>query len=204
MVVDLLRPVHDFLGAVTPSAWIDWALTDVSTLLIDHANCEKKAAGTAMNLLFRYNDRDDLQVALAQLAREELLHYEQVRDLIRGRGITWRPLSAARYAQGLRQHVRTHEPAHLVDLMLIGAFVEARSCERFAAIAPYLDDELKRYYTFLLRSESRHFEMYLALARQYAAPGDDLDARIAFFRDVETDLITAPDSELRFHSGPPA
>lgn len=202
--MELLKPVHDFLGAATPSAWIDWALTDIDTLLIDHANCEKKAAGTAMNLLFRYNDREDLQVALAQLAREELLHYEQVRELIRARGIAWRPLSAARYAQGLRQHVRTHEPAHLVDLMLVGAFVEARSCERFAAIAPHLDEDLKRYYTFLLRSESRHFEMYLNLARQYAAPDDALDARIAFFREVEADLVTAPDSVLRFHSGPPA
>lgn len=199
--MDFLQPVRDFLACPTPEAWLAAAVQDLPTLLLDHANCEKKAAGTAMNMLFRYNDREQLQIELAQLAREELLHYEQVRELLKARGITYRPLSAARYATGLRQHVRTSEPGHLVDLMIIGAFVEARSCERFAALAPHLDDELKRYYTFLLRSEARHFEHYLGLARRYSP--EPIEARIAFFREVERELIEAPDSEMRFHSGPP-
>ena len=156
------------LRARTDAAWFELAVQRTDELLLDHANCEKKAASTAMNMMFRYNDRDRLQDELAQLAREELLHYEQVRDLMRQRGLGYRPVSASRYAEGLRQHVRTSEPGRLVDLMIIGAFVEARSCERFAAIAPHLDDELKRFYTFLLRSESRHFQHYLGLAETYA------------------------------------
>lgn len=198
---DFMQPVLDFLGCTTPESWIQAALTDLPTLLQDHANCEKKAASTAMNMMFRYNDRDRLQDELAQLAREELLHYEQVRDLMRQRGLGYRPVSASRYAEGLRQHVRTSEPGRLVDLMIIGAFVEARSCERFAAIAPHLDDELKRFYTFLLRSESRHFQHYLGLAETYA--GTCIRERVAFFREVEQALISQPDDEIRFHSGPP-
>lgn len=200
--MDFLQPVRDFLACPTPSAWLAAAVHDLPTLLIDHANCEKKAAGTAMNLLFRYNDREALQIALARLVREEMLHYEQVRELIQARGIPWRPVTAARYAEGLRSHVRTGEPHRLVDIMIVGAFVEARSCERFAALAPHLDAELQRYYTYLLRSESRHFEDYLSLARSYAS--EDITPRIAFFREVERALIETPDSELRFHSGPPA
>lgn len=108
---------------------------------------------------------------------------------------------AARYVAGLRTHARTGEPGHLVDVLIIGAFVEARSCERFAALAPHLDPELSRFYTFLLKSEARHFEHYLALARQYSPVS--IDDRIAFFRQHEAALITGPDSEFRFHSGLP-
>lgn len=169
-------------------------------LLQDHANCEKKAAGTAMNLLFRYNDRQDLQVLLSQLVREEMLHYEQVMEIMQARGIPYRSVSAARYAAGLRELVRHGEPDRLVDMMIVGAFVEARSCERFEALAPHLDDELSRFYTFLLRSEARHFEYYLDLARKYSPK--PIDDRIAFFREKERDLIESPDTEIRFHSGP--
>lgn len=195
-----MQPVLDFLACPTPAAWVEGALQQLPLLLQDHANCEKKAAGTAMNLLFRYNDKPELQTLLAQLAREELLHYEQVLELMRGRGISYRPVSAARYVEGLRAHARHGEPDRLADILIIGAFVEARSCERFAAIAPHLDEELKRFYTFLLRSEARHFEYYLDLAQRYA--GRPIDDRIALFRGLERELIETPDSELRFHSGP--
>ncbi|MEO6699538.1 MAG: tRNA-(ms[2]io[6]A)-hydroxylase [Paraperlucidibaca sp.] len=201
MSSDFLQPVRDFLGVATSDAWVRAATADLPTLLQDHANCEKKAASTAMNMLFRYNDREQLQTELTQLAREELLHYEQVRELMAKRGIGYRPLSASRYANGMRQHVRTYEPAHLVDLMIIGAFVEARSCERFAAIAEHLDDELKRFYRFLLRSEARHFMHYLGLAQSYSQ--EPIEARVAFFRVVEAELISTPDIEVRFHSGMP-
>lgn len=200
--MDFLAPIKAFLGCATPTAWIDAAVQDIPTLLQDHANCEKKAASTAMNLLFRYNTNDTLQTQLAQLIREEMLHYEQVREIMQKRGIAYRPVSAARYAQGLRQHVRTYEPEHFVDLMIIGAFVEARSCERFAAIAPYLDDELGRFYTFLLRSEARHFEYYLQLATEAAV--EPIEARVQFFREAEAALILSKDGEMRFHSGIPA
>lgn len=200
--MEFLEPVRAFLACPTPVAWVGAAVKDLETLLQDHANCEKKAASTAMNLLFRYSEKTELQTLLSQLIREEMLHYEQVLDIMQARGIPYRSVPAARYAAGLRAHVRHGEPERLVDILIVGAFVEARSCERFAAIAPHLDEELARFYTFLLRSEARHFEYYLDLAGRYAnAP---IDGRVAFFREKERELIEAPDTEMRFHSGPPS
>ena len=175
----------------------------------DHANCEKKAAGTAMNLMFRYSFFNDLQVKLAQLVREEMLHYEQVLGLMQKRGQEWQALSAGRYAGGLRKEVRTYEPEALIDILIIGAFVEARSCERFYALAPLVDEELGKYYRYLLKSESRHFEDYLALALDVAQtakmkdPEEDIQSRIEHIREVEKNLILSPDPVFRFHSGVP-
>ena len=193
--------IEAFLPCATPPAWIDWALQHPDILLIDHAHCEKKAASTALNLMFRYVDRPDLLDALSQLAREELLHFEQVIQIMRQRGVEYDHLSPARYAQGLRQHVRTSEPGRLVDTLIVGALIEARSCERFAALAPHVDEELGRYYRYLLKSESRHFEDYLNLAEQYA--GEPIAERVDFFKDVERELIESPDEVFRFHSGTP-
>ena len=191
----------DFLPCATPLAWVEWAKENQALMLNDHAHCEKKAASTAMSLMYRYVERDSLLHKMSQLAREELLHFEQVHKLMRSRGVAYEHLSAARYADGLRKHIRTHEPARLVDTLIVGAFVEARSCERFAILIPHLDDELAKFYASLLKSEARHFEDYLALAQEYSeVPIDD---RIALFRAVEGELITAPDTEFRIHSGPP-
>ena len=157
-----------------------------------------------MNLMFRYSDHTELQVKLAQLVREEMLHYEQVIAIMRGRNQAWEAVSAGRYAQGMRKHIRTHEPAFLMDVLIVGAFVEARSCERFAALAPYVDDELAKFYRYLLKSESRHFEDYLTLARTLVTePQISVDERIVLFREVERELIESPDNEMRFHSGLP-
>ena len=198
-----LSAVYDFLGSRTTQAWVDAAITDVPLIIQDHANCEKKAAGTAMNLLFRYEFSYDLQRKLAQLIREEMLHYEQVLGIMNERGQEWRYLSAGRYAKGLLKYKRSHEPAAMVDMLIIGAFIEARSCERFAALAEVINDErLAKYYRYLLKSESRHFEDYLALAQSLS--DDSIDERVAFFKEVEADLISSPDTELRFHSGTPA
>ena len=199
---DFLQPIYEFLGCTTPQAWIDAMLQDIPLMLQDHANCEKKAAGTAVNLLFRYNDKLPIQEQLAQLAREELLHYEQVMEIMAKRGLSYTPVTPSRDVGGLRKHVRTYEPEHLVDVLIVGAFVEARSCERFAAIAPYLDDELKRFYTFLLKSEARHFQDYLNLARLYSPI--DISDRVAFFKEKEAELILSPDNQIRFHSGVPS
>ncbi len=198
--MDLLAPIHAFLACPTPRRWLEQAMAQLPLLLQDHANCEKKAASTAMNLLFRYSARTELQVLLSQLIREEMLHYEQVLEIMQARGIAYRPVSAARYAEGLRRHLRQGEPGRLVDVLIVGAFVEARSCERFAALAPHLDEELARFYTFLLRSEARHFEYYLDLAAKYS--DGPIAERVAFFREAERGLIEAPDTEFRFHSGP--
>ncbi|MCG3860186.1 tRNA-(ms[2]io[6]A)-hydroxylase [Psychrobacter sp. Ps5] len=198
-----LSPIYEFLGARTTQAWVDAALADLPLIIQDHANCEKKAAGTAMNLIFRYEFSYDLQRKLAQLIREEMLHYEQVLGIMNERGQAWKYLSAGRYAKGMLKHKRTYEPAAMVDVLIIGAFIEARSCERFAALAEVINDKrLAKYYRYLLKSESRHFEDYLALAQSLAE--DNIDERVAFFREVEAELISSPDAELRFHSGNPA
>ena len=197
-----ISDVLAFLGCRTPTLWLTAALADLPTIIQDHANCEKKAAGTAMNLIFRYMSHTELQLKLAQLIREEMLHYEQVMGLMAERGQVWQHIPAGRYAAGMLKHKRTFEPAAMVDVLIIGAFIEARSCERFAALADVVDDErLAKYYRYLLKSESRHFEDYLALARSISE--EDITDRVNFFRDVENDLITTPDNELRFHSGVP-
>ncbi len=206
---ELMEPVIGFLGCKTPQPWLDEALNNLEILMQDHANCEKKAASTAMNLMFRYNYYVDLQVKLAQLVREEMLHYEQVLGLMNKRGQVWQNLSAGRYAGGLRKEIRTYEPEALIDVLVIGAFVEARSCERFYSLAPLVDDELGRYYRYLLKSESRHYEDYLALAVDVAKtsklknPEEDIQQRIEHIREVEKNLILTPDELFRFHSGVP-
>jgi tRNA-(ms[2]io[6]A)-hydroxylase len=206
----LMQPIYAFLGCRTPQAWLDAALEHLDVLIQDHANCEKKAAGTAMNLMFRYSFFGDLQIKLAQLVREEMLHYEQVLELMAKRAQPWQALSAGRYATALRKEIRTYEPEALVDVLIIGAFVEARSCERFAALAPRVDEALGKYYRYLLKSESRHFEDYLALAKAVASSAkmkradEDIAERIAHIRAVEQALISTPDTLFRFHSGPPS
>lgn len=198
-----LSPIYNFLGARTTQAWVNAAINDLPLIIQDHANCEKKAAGTAMNLIFRYEFSYDLQRKLAQLIREEMLHYEQVLGIMNERGQEWQYLSAGRYAKGMLKHKRTYEPAAMVDVLIIGAFIEARSCERFAALAEVIDDErLAKYYRYLLKSESRHFEDYLALAQSLS--DDNIDERVALFKEVEAELISTSDTELRFHSGNPA
>lgn len=206
---ELMTPVIAFLGCETPKAWLDEAVQNLDILMQDHANCEKKAASTAMNLMFRYSFFSDLQVRLAQLVREEMLHYEQVLEFMAKRGQQWIGLSAGRYAGGLRKEIRTYEPEALIDVLIIGAFVEARSCERFYALAPRVDEELGRYYRYLLKSESRHYEDYLTLVMDVAKtaklknPEEDIQGRIRHIREVEKNLILTPDELFRFHSGVP-
>lgn len=197
-----LTSIYQFLGCRTTQTWVEAALNNLPTIIQDHANCEKKAAGTAMNLIFRYESSYDLQRKLAQLIREEMLHYEQVLGIMHERGQEWKYISAGRYAKGMLAHKRTYEPAAMVDILIIGAFIEARSCERFAALAEVIEDRrLAKYYRYLLKSESRHFEDYLALAQSLA--DESIDDRVTLFREVEAELIASPDSELRFHSGVP-
>lgn len=197
----ILNEILDFLPCETPAAWLDEALRQPTVLLIDHANCEKKAAATAMSLLYRYSEHTELLRKMAQLAREELLHFEQVVNIIAERGIDYIHLGPSRYAGGLREHLRKDAKHILVDTLIVGAFVEARSCERFAKIAPLLDPQLSKFYRSLLKSEARHYQDYLALAALYS--DTDISADVARFREVERDLIERPDPQFRFHSGVP-
>lgn len=196
--------VVQFLKASTPRAWLQQAVENIDLLLIDHAHCEKKAASTALQLMFRYVDRVALLEKMSQLAREELLHFEQVLGFIQARDIKYIHLSASHYAQRLRQPIRAEEPYRLIDTLIVGAVIEARSCERFAALADYFEGlnvhpELVKYYRFLLKSESRHFLDYLELARQ--ASSDSIDERIELFLQIDIQSIQTEDYEFRFHSG---
>lgn len=200
--MSLIPEIDAFLGCPTPDAWIEAALADQETLLIDHKNCEFKAASTALSLIAKYNTHLDLINMMSRLAREELVHHEQVLRLMKRRGVPLRPVSAGRYASGLRRLVRAHEPVKLVDTLVVGAFIEARSCERFAALVPHLDEELGRFYHGLLKSEARHYQGYLKLAHNYGDPAD-IARRVELVRAAEMELIQSPDQELRFHSGIP-
>jgi tRNA-(ms[2]io[6]A)-hydroxylase len=181
-------------------------------LLIDHANCEKKAASTAMNLIYRYVDNFELMNKMSKLAREELRHFEQVIAIMKRRNIEYTQIEAARYAGAIRKSASREEPWKLIDTLIIGAIIEARSCERFAKIAPHLDEELSVFYLSLLKSESRHYEDYLLLARKAyrqaleagvpAIKKITIDERIDELLEVEQSLIESFDDEFRFHSGP--
>lgn len=198
----MLPEIHDFLGCRTPDAWVQAAVQQQEVMLLDHKNCEFKAASTALSLIAKYGQHLDLINYMSRLAREELVHHEQVLRILKKRKIGLRPVSASRYASGLRAVVRTHEPHKLVDTLVVGAFIEARSCERFEAVVPHLDEELSKFYFGLLRSEARHFQNYLRFAYQYGDAAD-VERSVARVRAVEQELIESPDTEFRFHSGVP-
>ncbi|MBO6566576.1 MAG: tRNA-(ms[2]io[6]A)-hydroxylase [Pseudomonadales bacterium] len=194
--------VNSFLRCQTPDSWLEQAVSQLPILLIDHANCEKKAASTALNLMYRHVDQTEMILRLSKLAREELRHFEQVVAILKGRNISYAQISSARYAGELRASVRTHEPARLIDILIVSAIVEARSCERFSRLVAVLDEELAEFYASLLKSEARHFKVYLQLAEQ-VAEGANIDDRIDHFLAEDERLITSPDPEFRFHSGAP-
>ncbi|GAD89219.1 hypothetical protein VHA01S_018_00080 [Vibrio halioticoli NBRC 102217] len=143
----------------------------------------------------------DLIDKMVLLIKEELHHFYQVLEIMVDRGIEYQHVPAGRYAKGLLKHVRTYEPQTLIDKLIIGAFIEARSCERFAALAPYMDEDIRTFYISLLRSEARHYQDYLSLAEQIA--GEDISERIEYFAKVEAQLISTDDHEFKFHSGVP-
>ena len=193
-----------FFDTPTPDAWLDEARERVPELLLDHANCELKAASTALGFLYRYPDRTELAQRMSRLAREELRHFEQVRSIMVDMGVPFARLTASRYAGALREAVRDEEPCKLLDMLLVGALIEARSCERFARLAPMLPPKLGKFYSGLLASEARHFEHYIAFAK--SATGVDeavIDRRLDELKKIEAQLISDPDPEFRFHSGVP-
>lgn len=196
-----LTDIQAFLPCATPDRWIENALENQSLMLIDHANCEKKAASTALSLINRYTSNFELLNKMSRLAREEMRHFEQVIALMKRRKIPYEHVSASRYAAGLRDLVRRDDPAKLIDVLIIGAFIEARSCERFALLAPHLDAELKAFYLSLLKSEARHYQDYLTLAKTVAGE-ESIEDRIDLIAQRERELIESADTQFRFHSGP--
>ena len=190
----------------TPARWLAAACERWQELLLDHANCEKKAASTALALIFAYPECAPRNLALARLAREELRHFEQVTRMMSRLAVPLRRLQPGRYAAGLRAALSTSEPGRQLDLLLTGAIIEARSCERFALLAARLHAPLGEFYAELGRAEARHRELYLDLAADAAgelALGD-WPARLAELVAIEAQLVVRDDVQLRFHSGPPA
>ena len=188
------------LRAPTPPAWVEDALGHLPEILQDHANCEKKAASTALALMFAYPDDRALATALSRLAREELRHFEQVTRAMAALGVAYVRQSPGRYAQRLRSVLATSDPGRKLDLLLSGALIEARSAERFGLLAPRLPPPLARLYADLAGAEARHYTLYLGFARD-AAP-QQWATRLAALARHEAELATEPDVTLRFHSGP--
>jgi tRNA-(ms[2]io[6]A)-hydroxylase len=190
----------NILAAVTPQAWVDAACEGWRELLVDHANCEKKAASSALAMIFAYPQDQALTTTLSRLAREELRHFEQVQQAMSTLGVAFARSRPGRYAQALRGAVRAADPGRKLDLLLMSALIEARSAERFALLAPHLPAPLARLYRELGTSEARHFLLYVGFAR--STDSAQWRARLGVLAAHEAQLATTPDPTLRFHSGP--
>ena len=195
----MVRP-GDLLRAATDPAWYALAAERSGDLLLDHANCEKKAASTALSLMFAYPEDVELANRMSRLAREELRHFELVQQRLAQFAIPFRRMSPSRYAQGLRRALRRSEPERCVDLLLCGALIEARSHERFIGLIDRLPEPLAGFYASLAAAEARHAGLYVRLAGRGAV---DVEPRLAELAMVEAELATSPDPEFRFHSGTP-
>ncbi len=190
-----------FLPCATQQAWIEEAMKQEEILLLNHCYLEQCAARNALQLMFRCPDKPDLLIKMSKLAREELRHFEKVHELLSRRGYTYRILKPSRYAGLLNAEIRKREPGQLVDTLIVGAYIEARSCERFASLAPHVDEELAVFFRSLLKSEARHFKDYLALAS--ACSKEPIAKRVAYFGEIERNAIESPDTLFRVHSGVP-
>ncbi len=187
-------------------AWGAWAADHADELLVDHAHCEKKAASTALGLLFRYPEAAPLQRPLSALVREEISHFERVLDLLDARNVPFGPKKPGSYAHDLRAACRAHEPARLVDTLLCCGLIEARSCERMRlAIAAFeargLDD-VAALYRDLLADEARHHRLFVDLAEAVAPPDLDVRARLAELAEVEARALAAAAGTVHLHGGP--
>ena len=192
-----------WLAAPSSAAWLEAALADPDTLLLDHAHCERKAAGAALQLMFRDPSDGDLARALSPLAREELEHFERVQALLERRGIPLKPLAAPPYGAGLARQVRRQEPGRLLDSLLGAGLIEARSHERMALLAGHCTDpELRALWGELLASEARHFGLYWVMAER-RFPRPLLLSRLEELAAVEHQLLSAPaaaNAGVRMHA----
>ena len=192
-----------WLAAPSSAAWLDQAIAQPELVLIDHAHCERKAAGVALQLMFRYQSDEELAGALSPLAREELEHFEQVLQLLQARGQALRPLAAPAYGASLAKQVRRDEPHRRLDSFLVAGLIEARSHERMALLAEHSPDpELRGLYGELVASEARHFGLYWMLAEK----GFGRQATVARLQELAAAEVAALQGvlagpqEVRFHS----
>jgi tRNA 2-(methylsulfanyl)-N6-isopentenyladenosine37 hydroxylase len=193
----MLRLTHP-----THPDWVAQAIDDVEALLIDHAHCEKKAASTAINLIFRYPEHDILLRPLSSLAREELAHFELVLTHLESRGMRYKRFKPSAYAGKLMALVRREEPNKLMDTLLCCALIEARSCERMKLLSEAFrgrDEALADLYQGLLASEARHHSMYIDLTQSLFDPELVME-RLQLLSLRESELLSVPEPELRMHS----
>ena len=171
--------------------WIDVAVAHPNDILIDHAHCEKKAAAFALALINRYPERMRLIKDMIDLAKEELDHFEIVVKVLEERGVALTKDTGNSYAQRLHEHIRNAEPFRLLDALIVGAFIEARSCERFSLLAEHAPtDEMRALYKSLLASEAGHYRAYTDIAREYF-PVEEVKARLEEFGTIEADIIAS-------------
>ena len=167
-MLPLPQPTIKFLVSQTSEAWVEQAISNLDIILLDHSHCECKAAGVALNLIFRYPSSTKLVRALTAIAQEELSHFEQVNQWLERRSIPLGPLSAPPYAAGLKAQISREEPDRMLDLLLVSALIEARSHERLGLLANHCPDpNLAQFYRSLMASEARHYGIYWVLATTY-------------------------------------
>ena len=188
------------LKAPTDASWLAQVDEHMEEVLIDHAHCEKKAAGTAMNLIFHYVENLELCREMTEIVNEELEHFHMVIELLAKRGIRFRRLKPSQYGNRLHELVRKSEPERAVDRLLVAGLIEARSCERFQALADHVDDrELSEFYQSLFESEARHHSTYTRLAHHFAAP-DVVEQRLEQLYEAEAQIMAVREPLARMHS----
>jgi tRNA-(ms[2]io[6]A)-hydroxylase len=180
--------------------WVDRAVAHLDEVLLDHTHCEKKAAGGALRLLFSYPNQVFLQAPLADLAKEELTHFQQLLGLLEERGIAFERQKPSPYAGKLHGSIRSKDPQRLTDLLLTCALIEARSCERMKLLseAP-IDPSLQVFYKELLVSEARHHQVYVELACQVDT-AENVRTRLAELAVVEAKILAEAGPDTRLHS----
>ncbi|NBW97030.1 MAG: tRNA-(ms[2]io[6]A)-hydroxylase [Planctomycetia bacterium] len=188
------------LQSASTARWLAQVDAGLDDVLVDHAHCEKKAAGVAMNLLFSYVDHGALARAMTEIVNEELEHFRLVLDLLERRGVPFKKLSPSSYGPRLHELVRKEEPARAVDRLLVAGLIEARSCERFSLLAEHVDDmELRDFYRSLFESEARHHSTYVRLACDFQ-PEETVRGRLHELSAREAEIIEIGDPVPRMHS----
>jgi tRNA-(ms[2]io[6]A)-hydroxylase len=188
------------LQSATDARWLRQVDEHLDEVLIDHAHCEKKAAGTALNLIFHYVEDVELCREMTEIVNEELEHFHLVIDLLARRGVKFRRLKPSQYGRKLNDLVRKQEPQRAVDRLLVAGIIEARSCERFQALSEHVDDEeLAAFYRSLFESEARHHATYTRLATHFA-PEQEVMRRLDELAAAEAAIVAEGETLPRMHS----
>ncbi|MFP6678493.1 MAG: tRNA-(ms[2]io[6]A)-hydroxylase [Pirellulaceae bacterium] len=188
------------LKATSPERWLHQVRDHLDEILIDHAHCEKKAAGTAMNLMFAYVENEQLCRDMTEIVKEELDHFHLVIELLKGRGIRFRRLKPSAYGRRLNELIRKMEPQRAVDRLLVAALIEARSCERFDLLRQHVGDpQLADFYDSLFETEARHHSTYIRLAHLFTTV-ENVEERLDVLAEAEARIIMEGEEMPRMHS----